>query len=155
AAPLRLAAAQILARAELSDAQFLKLLGVIGKDALMTPETILPLLMRGAKPATAAALLDYLRLAGEKGWTPSEEKLLQIVKPFEREQEAAVEGLFAVIREKSADKRQRLAALEPLLVGGDAQTGRAIFFGDKVSCFTCHRVGTNGGQVGPDLTKVG
>src|SRR5262249_28778867 len=80
AAPLRLAAAQILARAELSDAQFLKLLGVIGKDALMTPETILPLLMRGAKPATAAALLDYLRLAVQKGWTPSEEKLLQIVK---------------------------------------------------------------------------
>ena len=30
-----------------------------------------------------------------------------------------------------------------------------MFFGNKVACATCHRVGADGGQVGPDLTKVG
>ena len=30
-----------------------------------------------------------------------------------------------------------------------------VFFGKKVACGTCHRVGPDGGQIGPDLTKVG
>src|SRR5205085_6856902 len=29
-----------------------------------------------------------------------------------------------------------------------------IFFGAKISCFTCHTVGSEGGRVGPDLSKI-
>jgi quinoprotein glucose dehydrogenase len=43
-----------------------------------------------------------------------------------------------------------------VLVGGDAEAGRAIFF-DKaeVSCLRCHKVAGVGGEVGPDLTGIG
>src|SRR5262249_53433454 len=34
------------------------------------------------------------------------------------------------------------------------ERGRAIFFGKKVACATCHRIGRDGGDVGPDLTKI-
>src|SRR5205814_125334 len=63
--------------------------------------------------------------------------------------------LLAVLREHAANQQNRLAQLEPLLVGGDAAKGRKIFFGTQVACSTCHRIGEEGGQVGPDLTKVG
>src|SRR6185436_13766104 len=29
------------------------------------------------------------------------------------------------------------------------------FYGKKVACGTCHRVGPQGGRVGPDLTRIG
>jgi putative heme-binding domain-containing protein len=42
-----------------------------------------------------------------------------------------------------------------LLAGGNVAGGRAVFFGNKVACSTCHSIGAVGGKVGPDLTKVG
>ncbi len=50
---------------------------------------------------------------------------------------------------------ERLLALEPLLETGDVGRGRRIFFGDKVACSTCHAVGEEGGNLGPDLTTIG
>ncbi len=39
-------------------------------------------------------------------------------------------------------------------VAGDAQHGRAIFFGDG-NCSSCHMVFGKGGRLGPDLSRVG
>lgn len=39
---------------------------------------------------------------------------------------------------------------------GDAAAGRALFFEDKrTQCSSCHRVNEDGGDVGPDLSKIG
>src|SRR5262249_594204 len=55
-----------------------------------------------------------------------------------------------------ADRQKaRLAELAPVLQGGDAGRGREVFFGKKAVCFTCHTVRSQGGQIGPDLTKIG
>ena len=35
------------------------------------------------------------------------------------------------------------------------ERGRSVFFSNKAACATCHTVGSAGGIVGPDLTKVG
>ena len=48
------------------------------------------------------------------------------------------------------------AALRDTLVGGDASRGRGIFFGNQtVQCSRCHRVGVDGGTVGPKLDGIG
>ncbi len=50
----------------------------------------------------------------------------------------------------------KTAALRDTLVGGDAARGRGIFFGNQtVQCSRCHRVGVDGGTVGPKLDGVG
>jgi len=37
----------------------------------------------------------------------------------------------------------------------DVRRGQALFNGPKAACATCHRIGYVGGNVGPELTKIG
>jgi putative heme-binding domain-containing protein len=46
------------------------------------------------------------------------------------------------------------AALAELPVGG-IETGKHLFFSRKGACSSCHRVASEGGKIGPDLSKVG
>ena len=39
------------------------------------------------------------------------------------------------------------------LAGGDYERGRALFFGDKSKCSTCHRIRGEGKTIGPDLSN--
>ncbi len=49
-----------------------------------------------------------------------------------------------------------LADYRECLEGGDASRGYDIFFGrSDASCRRCHKVGEEGGEVGPELTKIG
>lgn len=42
------------------------------------------------------------------------------------------------------------------LAGGNVEKGRDVFFGrSEVSCRRCHKVDGNGGEVGPDLSRIG
>lgn len=38
--------------------------------------------------------------------------------------------------------------------GGDFERGKALFFGDKLKCSTCHRLRTEGATTGPDLSNL-
>jgi putative heme-binding domain-containing protein len=40
------------------------------------------------------------------------------------------------------------------LAGGDFERGRALFFGERLKCGTCHRVRGDGGVIGPDLSNL-
>src|SRR5256714_5694833 len=48
-----------------------------------------------------------------------------------------------------------MAEMEPLLWGGDPGRGRLVFFGVKGACSACHTVEKAGGNIGPDLSKIG
>ncbi len=40
------------------------------------------------------------------------------------------------------------------LADGDYERGRALFFGKQLVCATCHRIGNEGGNLGPDLSNL-
>jgi putative heme-binding domain-containing protein len=42
----------------------------------------------------------------------------------------------------------------PLLTGGDAVRGEAVFFGEQSKCANCHQVRGKGGIIGPDLSSL-
>ena len=47
-------------------------------------------------------------------------------------------------------------AAQLLAVPGDAERGRALFFANAAAqCKNCHRIGDQGGKLGPDLTHIG
>jgi putative heme-binding domain-containing protein len=54
-----------------------------------------------------------------------------------------------------ADRAARLAELQPLASGGDPSRGQSVFLGKTAGCSTCHAISGAGGQVGPDLSKIG
>ncbi len=147
-APLdRLSASETLARARLADTQVARAVKAVRGDSLLSPSLFLPAL-RG--PA-GAELLSELTEAVKAGWRPSEQEMKPV---FE-----AADGHAAALKEELAkgteEQRATLEKHQPLLLGGDATRGRAVFFGKKVACSTCHAVGSEGGRIGPDLTKVG
>ena len=59
-------------------------------------------------------------------------------------------------KELNSDER---ASLQQLIAeaksGGVATHGAAVFSSQKFACISCHRVGKQGGTIGPELTKIG
>lgn len=90
-------------------------------------------LLAGDFPADTQ--LDLLQAAQRQGSPRLEEKLRQ----YEAQRPA----------------NDPLAAWSECLEGGDAARGRQLFFErSQLSCVRCHKVGTTGGDVGPDLTRI-
>jgi putative membrane-bound dehydrogenase-like protein len=67
----------------------------------------------------------------------------------------AATPLLAEAAAEEADRIAQLRTLEPLLLTGDVGRGRRVFFDTKAACYTCHAVGPEGGNLGPDLTTIG
>jgi putative heme-binding domain-containing protein len=156
-ATLRLSAAQVLGKAELSQEQLLHLAGnhLPHADAL-----ILSTLLGGFRAARSeevgqalvtALLNPTVNLNGIDG-----KQLEQLLKNFPETVRTAAKPLLARFEQEQAARVQRLKKLQPLLIaGGDVGRGRGIFFGRKVACSSCHTIGADGGHVGPDLTSIG
>ncbi len=64
------------------------------------------------------------------------------------------------IKEMAVDETLAEAALNPTVAykdaasGGDAERGKTLFHKTQ-SCILCHRIGSEGGEVGPNLSDVG
>ena len=43
----------------------------------------------------------------------------------------------------------------PTLSAGDVRRGQLVFHSEKAACYSCHAIGYRGGNVGPDLTRIG
>jgi putative heme-binding domain-containing protein len=67
----------------------------------------------------------------------------------------SAEPLLKRLSPNSADQQAKVDELDKQLTGGDTGRGKAIFFSAKAACATCHSIGGQGGQVGPDLSKIG
>ena len=80
---------------------------------------------------------------------------LELFEAVGRHPTPAVQRKFAAL-EETLVKDDKLAAYRRALFGGNAADGRKIFFErPEASCVRCHKVGGEGGDVGPDLTQVG
>src|SRR5690606_2499381 len=51
--------------------------------------------------------------------------------------------------------RARVEELLALVPQGDFKRGQVVFNSQKSACSTCHAMGFVGGNIGPDLTRIG
>jgi len=65
------------------------------------------------------------------------------------------EQLVAAIHADTREKLEHLNDLMLSLDGGDVRRGQAVFNSTKAACASCHEIGYLGGDVGPDLTRIG
>jgi quinoprotein glucose dehydrogenase len=80
---------------------------------------------------------------------------LDVLEAASKRTSPSVTQKLAQYRE-SKPKDDPLADYQEALFGGEAASGGKIFFDrPEVQCVRCHKVGKQGGDVGPDLTHVG
>ena len=113
-----------------------------------------------------------IRLLGKMGAseiaTPVLSKLIEGVKDESLEPELRLDAIQAAENSKNPALLSSLKSFyistddKPVisyayaLVGGDAENGGKIFNErTELSCLRCHMIGTNGGNVGPNLSEIG
>lgn len=152
---LRLEAAEILSQSQLTETDLRRFIRRAQADPILSPVLVLAAAQRALEPGKAAdELLSYLGRSVELGGTISAEHLAWVDKTTPEADRPRVQQIRRLLSEREERQRTQLAELEPLLAGGDPNRGQELFL-RKATCATCHRVGQNGGQVGPDLTKIG
>jgi len=65
------------------------------------------------------------------------------------------EALYAAINVEAARQKERLDELVGLAGQGDIRRGQLVFANSKAACIACHAIGYKGGNIGPDLSRIG
>jgi putative heme-binding domain-containing protein len=153
---LRLEAAQALGRSQMDPVRLIHL----AKDYLPSADgVILPSLLdafrNGSDEETGKALVQAL-LSSEAGLNLlKKDYLTALLASYPESIQTAAAPIFEKMEKEEAEKVAKLNALEPLLGQGDVGRGRQVFFSQKTACNTCHAIGREGGDLGPDLTTIG
>jgi len=136
------------------------------------PAEALPLLAKAVESGAIIERQSAYAVLGELK-SPGVDDLLakQVEELLEKKQppEVALDLLDAAGKHPAKDIKDRLTRYEAArpkgdvlapyreaLVGGDADSGRRIFFyKQEVSCLRCHKVNGEGGEVGPEMKGIG
>lgn len=152
-APLRQQAATVLAQGKLSEEQLLTLATeyLPKADAFILPRLI-PV-FQGKHTGKIGKALASTLMNSKSLDSFSEENMQTIFASYPQEVKPDVDGLMAKLREARAGRLKRLQEMESRIASGDLERGRTLFYG-KAICWTCHKIGNEGGKLGPDLTSI-
>lgn len=153
---LRSAAAGVLARSKLEGAQLTALLKLIPTAGPLELNRLLGAFDAGGDETLGLQLVETLGQAkSAKALHPSQLKphFVKFPAAVQKSAEAFLATLDADAAKQAAKLDSLLAELQKL--GGDQRRGQAVFNGPNAACSACHRIGYLGGDVGPELTKIG
>lgn len=131
-------------------------------------KTIASTLEQGSVGEQQAALETLAGLQGEdadalvltwlqklKEGTVPREILLDVIIAAQGRKDPAVKAAVKAYN-SSQNKKDNLYGYREALYGGDAARGKEIFHERaEAACFRCHKINGEGGDVGPDLGKIG
>jgi len=150
---MRLGAARTLAGFRLSDMQMLSAAKNVGEaDALVLP-TLLRAFLRTSNDAAGLSLV--IALAKAPAASLSADLVAHVLSHFSVGVRTAARQMLQPIGVDLEQRQKHLEEFMPLLANGDPGRGKAVFFGNKAACSTCHAIGGQGGLLGPDLTRIG
>jgi putative heme-binding domain-containing protein len=152
--PARLAAAGALGRTRLSPELLTKLVESIPPAGPLELTRLLGAFSRSTNESIGLKLIAALKDAKALSALRPETLRPHLTNYPARVQEAAG-PLLASLDLDAPAQQAHLNALLGELKGGDIRRGQAIFNGAKAACSTCHAIGYLGGNLGPDLTRIG
>lgn len=151
---VRLDAAFALGNSRLDDRQLEGLTEVMASVGALELPHLVAAFARSRNLIVGKKLL--FALASSPGRTSlSSDILRRTLQSYPAEVRDAAQSLFKEIEENAAEMISRLDELAPLLKAGDARKGQDVFFGKKANCSACHTVQAVGGQLGPNLSRIG
>ena len=150
----KLEAANLLSNSKLTAKQRLEVLELIKNASPLELPLLVDLFKQTRDSATGIALVEALESSvSTHALSPSELQRMLARYPPEvlNRGKPLVKQLF-----KQADEREaRLVEVGLELETGDPIRGREVFMSGKGACITCHQIGTDGNEVGPNLSKLG
>lgn len=153
---LRLSAARTLSSAPLAAEQLIELAQQRTTVSTMVLRMLLPIFSKTKDARIGAALVESLeRSKAAEALTVAE--LDQTLKEYPAAVRTKAEPLRSKLVARQKGQAAYLAGLTAELdtLSGDADIGKEIFLSPKHSCFACHRAVGRGGEIGPDLSKIG
>jgi putative heme-binding domain-containing protein len=153
---LRLAAARTLGASRLNREQLGRL-----ADAIPNVNTMVLRQLLGAFALSSDANVGKALVAALERSAAAEALNTAEIDRALKKQPAEVADLAGPLRKKMAAREENQVAylaklkaeLSPLKA--NPNLGRFVFFSSKAGCATCHRAEGKGGQIGPDLSKIG
>lgn len=82
-------------------------------------------------------------------------QLESLAKHYPAATATALKPIFDRLQEATREQRSRLEALSSTLPAGNPTAGKQVFANRQTGCALCHRIGNEGGRVGPDLSTIG
>ncbi|MCA9449751.1 MAG: HEAT repeat domain-containing protein, partial [Candidatus Omnitrophica bacterium] len=152
----RLTTAQVLGKADLTEEQLLE----ISENHLATADALLLPALSGAfaggsNPKVGKSLISALLQSEVRMNFLANGKLDELLEGYPQSVRDLAAPLHQRLLDEEAQRGEKMKEFEPLIAGGDVGRGRRIFFGKTAACYTCHSVGLEGGELGPDLTMIG
>ncbi|HXE56063.1 MAG TPA: HEAT repeat domain-containing protein, partial [Tepidisphaeraceae bacterium] len=150
----RLLAAQVLGRSHLSSDQLSRLADALKTAGPLEIEPLFTAWSHSKDDSVGMKLVDALKHA--KSLTSLHPDVLQArLSQFGPEVQKQGAALLSKLNPDAAAQQARLNQLLAHLPPGDIRRGQALFNSSRLACSTCHAIGYVGGNVGPDLTRVG
>lgn len=150
----RSVAASVLSRARLNRVQRQGLADAMREVGPMELGKLLEAFADDADEATGLKLMASLEKSSVRASLRSETLKPRLAKYPESVRRRG-ERLLATLNPDAAAQKARLDELEAVLDQGDKNRGHIIFNSAQAACATCHSIGYLGGNMGPDLTRIG
>jgi putative heme-binding domain-containing protein len=151
---VRSAAAGILGKAILSRAQLRELADTIKTSGPLEVPRLLSAFDHSTDEAVGQTLLAALKQSpGLSSLRP--ETLQPHLTNFPAQVQSEGVQLAASLNADASKQQAHLNEVAAALKGGDIRRGQLIFNSQKAACSSCHAIGYLGGNVGPDLTRIG
>jgi putative membrane-bound dehydrogenase-like protein len=151
---MRSAAAGALAKAKLEPVELLILTDTLKTTGPLELPKLLGAFEKSTDEALGLSLISALQhstgVAGLRA-----ETLKPRLTNFPMSVQLQGEQLLASLNVDAAKQKARLEDLLANCQGGDIRRGQAIFNSSKTACASCHAFGYLGGNLGPDLTRIG
>lgn len=144
------AAAGALTKAKLTSEQLLALTPSIKEASPLDLAKLLTPFENCADEAVGLKLAESLRSA--KGVNPD---MLKRLAKFPEPAQKELNALLETINTDATKQKAHLEALLSSMKDGDIRRGQTIFNDPKAACASCHAIGYLGGNLGPDLTRIG
>ena len=152
--PLRTAGSTTLGKAQLAREQLLTLADSLRRVGPQELPKLLSAFSDSGDEMVGKRLLASLRESHSLG-SLHPDRLQSCLLSFPKPVRDKAQELLASL---DLNTEQQKALLEKLLEsckGGDARRGQSVFNGSKAACSSCHEVGYLGGDLGPDLSRIG
>ncbi len=149
----RIAAANALGSAKLTRKQLHQVTELAGATGSLELPILLSAFEKASDEVTGQKLVAALSRSPALESLPVA-RVAAIIDRFPAGVRKSAEAMLKRLQVDSAEQAQRLEELMLASSEGDPVAGRRVFHGRKASCSACHRVGQEGGQVGPNLSEI-